>query len=241
MRIEVLGTGSSGNCYKVKIGNATLLLECGLPYKVIQRKLNFKVSQIDVCLVTHEHMDHAKAVKDLMKAGVDCYMTKGTAEALEVSGHRLKTFRPFEKARYYSEELKDLIILPFEAVHDVAEPVSYYIRTFSKTEKTESLVFVTDSAYLKYKIPDCDCLMIECNYVKEKLDKSARFGNINLALRNRIVKNHLSLETLVEALKVADLSSCKQIYLMHLSDGNSDEELIKRTIQETTGVEVVVC
>lgn len=241
MKIQVLGTGSSGNCYKVEIGTATLLLECGLPYKVIQRKLNFKVSEIDACLVTHEHMDHAKAVKDLMKAGVDCYMTKGTAEALEVNGHRLKTFRPFEKARYYSEELKDLIILPFEAIHDVKEPVSYYIRTFSKTEKTESLVFVTDSAYLKYKIPDCDCLMIECNYVKSVLDKQVEEGKLNINLRNRIVKNHLSLETLVEALRVADLSRCKQIYLMHLSDGNSDEELIKKTVQETTGLEVVMC
>ncbi|WP_276862585.1 MBL fold metallo-hydrolase [Anaerococcus tetradius] len=241
MKIEVLGTGSSGNCYKVKIGNAALLLECGLPFKVIQKKLNFKVSEIDACLVTHEHMDHAKAVKDLMKAGVNCYMTKGTAEALEISGHRLKTFRPFEKARYYSEELKNLIILPFEAVHDVKEPVSYYIRTFSKTEKTESLVFVTDTAYLKYKIPDCDCLMIECNYVKSVLDERVKQGKINVSLRNRILKNHLSLESLVEALKVADLSRCKKIYLLHLSDGNSDEELIKRTIQETTGIEVVVC
>ncbi len=238
MKVEVLGTGSSGNCYKVEIGTATLLLECGLPYKVIQRKLKFKVSDIDACLVTHEHMDHAKAVKDLMKAGVDCYMTKGTAEALEVSGHRLKTFRPFEKARYYSEELKDLIILPFEAVHDVTEPVSYFIKT---RDDKESLVFVTDTAYLKYKIPDCDCLMIECNYVKSVLDERVKQGKINVSLRNRILKNHLSLESLVEALKVADLSGCKNIYLMHLSDGNSNEDLIKRTIQETTGVEVVVC
>ncbi|WP_243343850.1 MBL fold metallo-hydrolase [Anaerococcus sp. AGMB09787] len=238
MKIQVLGTGSSGNCYKVKIGRATLLLECGLPFKVIQKKLNFKVSEIDACLVTHEHMDHAKAVKDLMKAGIDCYMTKGTAEALGVSGHRLKTFRPFEKARYYSEVLKDLIILPFEAVHDVAEPVSYFIKT---RDDKESLVFVTDTAYLKYKIPDCECLMIECNYVKSRLDENVRLGNINTNLRNRIVKNHLSLESLVEALKLADLSRCKKIYLLHLSDGNSDEKLIKRTIQEMTGIEVVVC
>lgn len=240
MKIQVLGTGSAGNCYKVEIGKATLLLECGLPFKVIQRKLGFKLSDIDACLVTHEHMDHAKAVKDLMKAGVDCYMTKGTAEALELKGHRLNTFRPFEKARYYSEELKDVIILPFEAVHDVAEPVSYYIRTFSMTEKIESMVFVTDTAYLKYQLPICDVLMIECNYVKSVLDKQVEDGKLNINLRNRIVKNHLSLETLVEALKAANLSRCKQIYLMHLSDGNSDEELIKRTIQETTGVEVVV-
>lgn len=241
MKIEVLGTGSSGNCYKVKIGKATLLLECGLPYKVIQKKLNFKISEIDACLVTHEHMDHAKAIKDLMKAGVDCYMTKGTAEALGVSGHRLKTFRSFEKARYYSEVIEGLIVLPFEAVHDVAEPVSYYIRTYSRYDKEESLVFVTDTAYMKYKIPACDVLMIECNYVKSVLDEKDKQGEIDVSLRNRIVKNHMSLETLVEALKAADLSRTKKIYVLHLSDLNSDEEIIKRTIQERTGIEVVVC
>lgn len=240
MEIEVLGTGSSGNCYKIKIGKATLLLECGLPYKVIQKKLNFKISEIDACLVTHEHMDHAKAVKDLMKAGVDCYMTKGTAEALKVNGHRLHNFykNPDRGWQYNFKLLKDLIILPFEAVHDVAEPVSYFIKT---RDDKESLVFVTDTAYMKYKIPACDVLMIECNYVKSRLDENVRLGNINTNLRNRIVKNHLSLESLVEALRAASLDRCRKIYLLHLSDGNSDEKLIKRTIQERTGVEVVVC
>ena len=239
MEIEVLGTGSSGNCYKVKIGKATLLLECGLPYKVIQKKLNFKVSEIDACLVTHEHMDHAKAVKDLMKAGVDCYMTKGTSEALNVKGHRLNTFRKDDKGQGYCWKFfSDIQILPFEAVHDVKEPVSYFIET---RNNDETLVFVTDTAYLKYKIPECDVLMIECNYVKAKLDENVRLGNINTNLRNRIVKNHLSLESLVEALRAASLDRCRKIYLLHLSDGNSDEKLIKRTIQERTGIEVVVC
>lgn len=239
MKIEVLGTGSSGNCYKVKIGKATLLLECGLPYKVIQKKLNFKISEIDACLVTHEHMDHAKAIKDLMKAGVDCYMTKGTAEALKVKGHRLNTFRKDDKGQGYCWKFfSDIQILPFEAVHDVKDPVSYFIKT--KDDK-ESIVFVTDTAYMKYKIPACDVLMIECNYVKSRLDENVRLGNINTNLRNRIVKNHLSLESLVEALRAASLDRCRKIYLLHLSDGNSDEKLIKRTIQETTGIEVVVC
>lgn len=240
MEIEVLGTGSSGNCYKVKIGKATLLLECGLSYKVIQKKLNFKISEIDACLVTHEHMDHANAVKDLMKAGVDCYMTKGTAEALKVNGHRLHNFykSPDRSWQYNFKLLKDLIILPFEAVHDVAEPVSYFIKT---RDDKESLVFVTDTAYMKYKIPACDVLMIECNYVKSVLDEKDKQGEIDVSLRNRIVKNHMSLETLVEALKAADLSRTKKIYVLHLSDLNSDEELIKKTIQETTGIEVVVC
>ena len=83
--------------------------------------------------------------------------------------------------------------------------------------------------------------MIECNYVKSVLDEQVENGKINVSLRNRIVRNHLSLESLVEALKAADLSRCKKIYVLHLSDGNSNEEVIKRTIQELTGVEVVIC
>ena len=239
MQVEVLGTGSAGNCYKVEIGRSTLLLECGLPFKVIQRKLGFKLSDIDACLVTHEHMDHAKAVKDLMRAGVDCYMTEGTAEALELKGHRLKTFNTWAEQKYKTTHLNDILIQPFEAVHDVAEPVSFFIQT---KDDDESLVFVTDTAYLKYKIMDCDVLMIECNYVKGKLDENMEQGKINTSLRNRIVRNHLSLEGLIDALQVADLKrkKLKKIYLLHLSDSNSDEELIKRTIQEITGVEVVV-
>ncbi len=237
MQIEVLGTGSAGNCYKLEIGRATLLLECGLPFKVIQRKLDFKLSDIDACLVTHEHMDHAKAVKDLMKAGVDCYMTNGTVSSLNISGHRLNELRRTDGDNYYLLAIKDLIILPFEAVHDVNEPVSYFIKT---KDDTESMVFVTDTAYLKYKIMDCDVLMIECNYVKSTLDENVEQDKINTSLRNRIVKNHLSLETLVESLQAADLKRLKKIYLLHLSDSNSDEKLIKRTIQEITGVEVVI-
>jgi len=63
-------------------------------------------------------------------------------------------------------------------------------------------------------------------------------GSINLSLRNRIVKNHLSLETLLEALKVSDLSKRKKIYLLHLSDGNSDMYKIKEEVQKLTGCEV---
>ena len=238
MKIEVLGTGSAGNCYKVEIGKATLLLECGLPFKVIQRKLGFKLSDIDACLVTHEHMDHAKAVKDLMKAGVDCYMTKGTAEALGVSGHRLHTFRKESDWYYDWISINGSVIRPVQAQHDVVEPVSFVIA--GNGADYQKLFFATDTAYFKYKIPDCDVLMIECNYVKSRLDENVEQGKINTSLRNRIVKNHLSLEALVEALQAADLKKLKKIYLLHLSDGNSDEELIKRTIQETTGVEVVI-
>ena len=75
MKIEVIASGSSGNCYKVSNEDTTLLIECGIPYKKIQKALNFKTTDIDGVLVSHEHGDHSKACKDLIKSGVDLYMT----------------------------------------------------------------------------------------------------------------------------------------------------------------------
>ena len=68
--IKVIGSGSSGNCYLANINGTQLLLECGLSFKTIQKALNFKLSSIEGCLVTHEHIDHSKAVKDLLKNSV---------------------------------------------------------------------------------------------------------------------------------------------------------------------------
>lgn len=235
MEIEVLASSSKGNCYKINTGNSTILLECGLPIKLIQKKLNYKLSNVAACLITHEHMDHAKAVKDMLKAGIDCYMTKGTAKALGAKGHRLHFFEKKNEEEYKVTNLEDISILPFAAVHDVEEPVSFYI----KNKKTgESLVFITDTAYIKYKIPKIDILMIECNYTKKRIDENVENGSLNPTLRNRIIKNHLSLETLLEVLQLADLSKCKKIYLIHLSDSNSDMFEIKRRVQEATGCEV---
>lgn len=241
MDIEVLGSGSSGNCYKVSDGESTLLLECGLPYKVIQKKMKFQMHNLDACLVTHEHMDHAKACKDMLKNGIDLYMTNGTSQALGLKSHRLHKFNGIKKdglISYKAKDIKTFRVLAFETVHDVKEPVGFYIKSF-KTR--ESLVFITDTAYMKYKIPDCDYLMIECNYVKDRLDYNLEQGFINTSLRNRIVKNHLSLETLLEALDMSRLRRLKKIYVLHLSDGNSDEEIIEKCLKAKTGVLVYVC
>lgn len=232
MKIEVIASGSSGNCYKISNEDTTLLIECGIPYKKIQEALNFKTTDIDGVLVSHEHGDHSKACKDLIKAGVNLYMTKGTKEALKLDSHRVKTFRQW--SMYLDVEIGSFIIKPFRTIHDAREPVGFIIcDSISK----EELVFITDTQYSIYSFKP-DYFMVEVNYVTETINKSEK---IHPDLRARIKKTHMSLETAINLLERSDLSNLKKIYVMHLSDSNSDAKVIKESLQELTGVAIEIC
>lgn len=232
MKIEVIASGSSGNCYKISNEDTTLLIECGIPYKKIQQALNFKTTDIDGVLVSHEHGDHSKACKDLIKAGVNLYMTKGTKEALKLDSHRVKTFKQW--SMYLDVEIGSFIIKPFRTIHDAREPVGFVI--YDSISK-EEIVFITDTQYSIYNFSP-DYFMIEVNYVTETINKNEK---IHPDLRARIKKTHMSLETAINLLERSDLSNLKKIYVMHLSDSNSDAKVIKESLQKLTGVAIEIC
>lgn len=237
MKIEVIASGSSGNCYKVSNEDTALLIECGIPYKKIQEALNFKTTDIDGVLVSHEHVDHSKACKNLIKAGVNLYMTKGTKEALNLDSHRVKIIEFYSK--YINRdmgffEIGSFKVKAFETVHDAREPVGFII---CDSLAKEELVFITDTQYSIYNFSP-DYFMIEINYDRETINENP---GLNDKLRERIKKNHMSLETAINLLERSDLSWLKKIYVLHLSDANSDANLIKERLQELTGVAVEIC
>ena len=232
MKIEIIASGSSGNCYKISNEDTTLLLECGIPYKKIQQALNFKVTDIDGVLVSHEHGDHAKACKDLIKAGVNLYMTKGTKEALKLESHRVKIFEQW--SMYLNLEIGSFKIKPFKTIHDAKEPVGFVI--YDSLER-EELVFITDTQYSIYNFSP-NYFMIEVNYDKKTINDNP---GLNDELRERIKKNHMSLDTAINLLERSDLSRLKKIFVMHLSDRNSNAEFIKKSLQKLTGVPIEIC
>lgn len=233
MKIEVIASGSAGNCYKISNEDTTLLIECGIPYKKIQEALNFKTTDIDGVLVSHEHGDHSKACKDLIKAGVNLYMTKGTKEALKLDSHRIKNFKNFGDS-YCDVNIGSFKIKPFKTVHDAKEPVGFVIYD---SLAIEELVFITDTQYSIYSFSP-DYFMLEVNYIRETINKN---DSIHEELRARIKENHMSLDTAINLLERSDLSRLKKIYVMHLSDANSDAEVIKYRLQELTGVAIEIC
>ena len=224
--ITPLASGSSGNCYRVSDGRTPLLLECGIPYKEIQKNLKFRVSEIAGCLVTHEHQDHCKAVRDLMKAGIDCYMSHGTAEALKVSGHRLHIIKARQQFR-----IGTWTILPFETQHDAQEPLGFLLAN----QDGEKLLYATDTYFIRYRFRGLTHIAVECNYSLDILRTNVANGSVEPVLKSRILKSHFSLENVKKFLLANDLSKVEAIFLLHLSDNNSDCERFKREVMELTG------
>lgn len=232
MNIEILASGSSGNAYLIGDGQTTLLLDAGISYRELQIKSGFKMSSVKGCLVTHEHKDHCKAVKDLVKNGISIYMSKGTKEALGIENHRIKTIASLKDI-----EIGSFIVKSFDVEHDVKEPLGFLI--VSKLTK-ETLLYFTDTYYLKYRFENINYILGECNYDDESLKDSLANG-MNVERAKRLYKSHMSLENLLVFLQSNDLTKLKKIYLLHLSNDNANEEKMKLEIQKQTGVEVVIC
>ena len=231
IEIKALASGSKGNAYFVTDGVTPVLLECGIGWKDIQRGLNFRTSELAGCLISHEHQDHCKAAKDVMKAGIDCYMSIGTAEAIDVYSHRVKIIRSKEQF-----VLNSWIILPFEVQHDAEEPLGFLMANSAG----EKLLYATDTYYIRYRFQGLTHIMIECNYSLDILRANVDAGTVDANLKNRILKSHFSLEHVKEFLKANDLSKVQEIWLLHMSDGNSDANRFKREIQELTGKMVFI-
>ena len=75
MKLRVLASPSKGNSYVFESFTGGLLFEAGLPWRELQKGLNFDLSGVAGCLVSHSHKDHSKAVMDVINAGIDCYMS----------------------------------------------------------------------------------------------------------------------------------------------------------------------
>ncbi len=233
--VEVLGSSSKGNCYRLLSGGRSLLLECGLPWKEIRKGLNFQTTALDGCLITHHHKDHARSAADVMRAGVDLYATGAAFEAMAIPGGPHHRFKPliYRHTVTVGEWWR---VMAFEAHHDAPGTAGFWI----EDKDGDKLVFLTDSAFSYYTFPGTGVYMVEANFSEKILQRNVDDGLIDAFLARRVTENHMSIERVVVMFTEADLSQCRHIHLLHGSDGNSDSALFKKIVEETTGVPVTV-
>lgn len=224
--IKVIATGSRGNFYILEVGEEILLLECGINIKDIKKALNFDLSKVVGCLLTHSHNDHCKTIEEVLKF-TDVFTSKGTKEELQ---ERFQLNRHcFEIEHNKPFEIGNFMIVPFNTQHDTKQPLGFLIHH----KEIGNVIFATDTYYLKYKFRDIDYALIECNYSEDILQDLPEY-------RARLLKSHMSLENLKDTLKTWDLSRTKKIVLIHMSDSHGNSEKFIKEINELTGVETII-
>lgn len=230
MRFESLASSSSGNAYIVSDNDTRILLECGVSLKKLQKLSGFSLSEFQACLVTHDHKDHANSVKELIERGMEVFMSQGTAEALETEAATL-----IEAMEQFN--VGSLDVVPFTTFHDAKEPLGFLIK--SRVDG-DVLAFATDTVNLRYKFPGLNILAIEANYDKNILERCERIPE---KVRYRITNSHMEIDTLCDYLHSLDLSQCREIHLLHLSDATSHEgHFINKVARAVpAGIKVTAC
>ena len=230
MKFEALASSSAGNAYAISDKETRILVECGISHTKLQKLSGFSLSEFQACLVSHEHKDHAKSVAELISRGMAVYMSQGTAEALETD-----TVQLIESMEQFN--VGSLDIVPFTTFHDAKEPLGFLIK--SRVDG-DVLAFATDTVNLRYKFPGLNILAIEANYDKHILERCERMPE---KVRYRITNSHMEIDTLCDYLRSLDLSQCRAIHLLHLSDATSHEgHFINKVARAVPpGIEITAC
>lgn len=221
LAFQSYASSSKGNLNTLSDGETHIMLDCGLPWKQIQKALSFKTSEFSAICLSHSHSDHSKGIADAVKTGQDIYLLPETREALGLSGHRIHEIEIFRQFRIGTFQVK-----AFPLKHDV--PNCGFLFANSKGERA---AYITDTPYSPFRFPLLQIIVIECNYSLDLL----KANTSSSSLRRSIIRNHFALETLVDFLKAINLSQVKEIWLLHMSDNNSDAVMFKQKIQEATG------
>lgn len=241
MNLEVLASSSAGNCYYIELDRkdqepVKLLVEAGITYKEIVKKLAIagkQINELDAVLITHGHQDHCVARNDLIKRGFRVY-----GNSLMASNEDYILSHHTEK--YVAANTK---VFAFSVEHDVENPLGFVIQT-----DMETILFATDLKFFKSDLSKIkfDHIFIEANYdgrvihfarknAEDKGDKS------EIARYSRLIHSHMSISNAVRTLEKLDLTRCKSIWLIHLSDRHANELQFKAQVKEATKTNCFVC
>lgn len=221
MFLKVLGSSSQGNCYILENDTSTLIIEAGVSFREVKKAIGFNVRKIGGVLISHEHLDHARYIKDYLQAGIPVYSAFQTQTALEIiTGELTKAIPPMKEV-----QIGEFLIIPFNVPHDAEIECYGYLVEHKEMGK---LLFLTDLEYCKYNFSkqNINHILVEANYSHKLIDNEA----VNF---EHILRGHMSLQTALDFIAINDNPMLRNIVLMHLSDKNGNPVEFLQETRET--------
>jgi len=226
-----LYSGSTGNCLFIESDKAKILIDVGVSAKKIidaLTSINISIHEIDAILITHEHIDHTKALHTIAnKYNIPVFANIETWNSLPEQNSKIETslkkyFTVFEKFC-----IKDLEILPFSIPHDAANPCGFNIYNFER-----KISIATDLGHMNKNIlshlENSNFIMLESNYDPSIL----KYSSYPYLLKKRIggPNGHLSNDMAGKTISELIPKGLKTVMLGHLSKENNFPELAYETV-----------
>ncbi len=238
MRFISHASSSKANCYEIVADNGKrLLIDCGLPWAKMREAIGFDLSGVVGLWIDHRHLDHCLALPDVIRMGVDVYAGQDVFDKV-VPGPLSHNMHVLQNG--VSVKTESFTVMPFLGVHDV--PVFGFV--VKEVATSEYLLFATDTARIKQEFYHIDekrrcripfsIVAVGCNYDANRLDTIVEQDKINTPLAIRLLASHSSKQGLKAYLcDHCDLSRCRCIHLLHMSQANIDQEATRKEFENT--------
>lgn len=225
MELRIVGSSSKGNGYLLEAENGDqLLIEAGCHLREYQEVGRLKRSRARGMIVSHEHGDHCKYVREFTSAGIDVYSTAAVKENNKFG------VTAVEHGKTY--QVGDFRVTPLKVEHDV-DCFAYLIHH----GECGVIEFATDCWNLHQVVKGVSHYLIEANYQDDILDEAVRTGRTTPSMADRVRLSHMSLKHCVEYLKMCDAGkTAKTITLIHASERHLDKKHAELTVAGQTGV-----
>ena len=225
MKIDILFSGSSGNCTLVRDGATEILIDCGKSRRAVScalADLGTSLEKISAIFITHEHTDHTSALDAVCaKYRIPVHVTRASA------GKLMKFDSVASCAVCHDTEFAvrvgSLAVSSFPLPHDSAECVGYVVRS----DGGDVFGTATDMGHITERaleeLSGCREVMVEANHDPEMLAE----GSYPPVLKRRIAspRGHLSNASCAELVCALARRGVEAFALAHLSPENNLPDL----------------
>lgn len=228
MLVKTTATGSKGNNYALISGEEILLLECGVPAKEMLKTIDYQTSKVVGCLLSHEHGDHAKYIKQYMQYGVKVYGSDEVQSNIElIYGEKIEGIK-----RMSRKKLGSFSVIPFRVPHGETDCDGWLIDTAEGR-----VLFITDAEYCPYDFSKMNINygLIECNYSIDYITLE------DDGVKNRrVLETHMELQTCKRLIQSINTDNLRSIGLVHLSAYNGNPQRFRDEIRSQVDADVDV-
>lgn len=212
--LRTIATGSSGNCHALIADNGEiLLLDLGVPEKVIKKGIDWKISNVSGSVCSHVHKDHSLSVDKFEAMGIRVFAPyRGDCATLINSPWEIYTF-----------DLTDLNGKWMHTNGDGSECPCYGF--WIQHPEMGTLIYATDTELIKWRFKNINHILLGVNYDNDLISGDD-------AKLNHVVRGHMSIDTACDFVKANYSDGLQNVIMCHLSAENADKATFIEKMQK---------